>query len=116
EQLDVQRQIRRWPRKHVAGSVVANVDHREARLLDISYGGLCLEFAEAFSPQPLPSTMNVHVPHSGLSLHIHPVWAKTASASRKWQCGGEVIANDQLAVWQRFVDSIPEPSGRIAET
>jgi DNA-binding response OmpR family regulator len=97
---------RRWPRRPVAG-VVAAVGPREARLFDVSYGGVCLEFPRADFDSALPSTLEVELTTIGLSLTVHPVWVRTTSSSPAWLCGGEVIATDQPAMvqWRQFVDS-----------
>jgi DNA-binding response OmpR family regulator len=97
---------RRWPRRHVAG-VLAAVGPREARLFDVSYGGLCLEFPRGDFDAALPSTLEVQLTQLGLSLRVHPVWVRTTSSSPAWLCGGEVIANDPPALsrWREFVDS-----------
>ena len=97
---------RRWPRRPVAG-VVAAVGPREARVFDVSYGGLCLEFPRGDFDADLPSTLEVELIAVGLSLKIHPVWVRTTSASPAWLCGGEVLASDPPAMvqWRQFVDS-----------
>jgi CheY-like chemotaxis protein len=98
--------IRRWPRRHVA-DVVAAVGPRQARLFDVSYGGLCLEFPRGDLDATLPSTLDVELTELGLSLRMHPVWVRTTSVSPAWLCGGEVIAIDSPAMnqWREFVDS-----------
>jgi len=97
---------RRWPRRSVAG-VVAAVGPREARLSDVSYGGLCLEFPGADVDSSLPSTLDVELKDIGLSLRMHPVWVRSTSASPVWMCGGEVIPTSSPAMeqWREFVDS-----------
>jgi ActR/RegA family two-component response regulator len=97
---------RRWPRRPVAG-VVAAVGPREARLFDVSYGGVCLEFPRGDFDAALPSTLEVELTALGLSLRVHPVWVRTTSSSPAWLCGGEVIGNDPPAMvqWRQFVDS-----------
>jgi ActR/RegA family two-component response regulator len=96
---------RRWPRRSVVG-VVAAVGPREARLFDVSYGGLCLEFPDAEFDAALPATLEVELKELGLSLQMHPVWVRTTSSSPVWLCGGEVIATSSPATqWREFVDS-----------
>ena len=97
---------RRWPRRAVAG-IVAAVGPREARLSDVSYGGLCLEFPGADVDASLPSTLDIELKDVGLSLRMHPVWVRTTSSSPVWLCGGEVIATSSPAMeqWREFVDS-----------
>lgn len=98
--------MRRWPRRSVAG-VVATVGPRSARLFDVSYGGLCLEFPPGEFDAALPSELDVELSALGLSLRMHPVWVRTTSASPAWLCGGELIAGDAPAMvqWREFVDS-----------
>jgi len=105
---------RRWPRRHVGG-VTAAVGPREARLFDVSYGGLCLEFPRGDFDAALPSTLQVELTDLGLSLRMHPVWVRTTSASPAWLCGGEVIANDPPAMvqWRQFVDSHLDTGRRL---
>lgn len=97
---------RRWARRQVAG-VVATVGPREARVFDISYGGLCLEFPRGDFDPALPSTLDVELNELGFSLRMHPVWVRATTASPSWMCGGEVITTNPPAVeqWREFVDS-----------
>jgi ActR/RegA family two-component response regulator len=97
---------RRWPRTPVEG-VTAAVGPRSARLFDVSYGGLCLEFPPGDFDATLPSTIDVELTELGLSLRMHPVWVRTTSASPAWLCGGEVLTPDAPAMvqWREFVDS-----------
>jgi DNA-binding response OmpR family regulator len=97
---------RRWPRTPVDG-VVAAVGPRSARLFDVSYGGLCLEFSPGEFDAALPSELDIELRDLGLSLRMHPVWVRTTSSSPAWLCGGELIAADSPAMvqWREFVDS-----------
>ncbi len=99
-------QSRRWPRRRIAGEVPASVDDGSGRLVDVSYGGLCVEVAANTLESELPHEMDVRFPTFGLSLRMHPVWAKPAESSPAWMCGGEVVPAD-LMVWQQFVDACP---------
>jgi len=97
---------RRWPRTTVVG-VTAAVGPRSARLFDISYGGLCLEFAPGAFDAAMPSTLDVELRELGLSLRMHPVWVRTTSSSPAWLCGGELLTADAPAMmqWRHFVDA-----------
>jgi CheY-like chemotaxis protein len=97
---------RRWPRTSVAG-VTAAVGPRSARLFDVSYGGLCLEFPPGAFDAALPSTLDVELRELGLSLRMHPVWVRTTSSSPAWLCGGELLTSDAPAMtqWREFVDA-----------
>jgi len=97
---------RRWPRTAVVG-VTAAVGPSSARLFDISYGGLCLEFAPGAFDAAMPSILDVELRELGLSLRIHPVWVRTTSSSPAWLCGGELLTGDAPAMmqWRDFVDA-----------
>ena len=99
--------VRRWPRSRVASVVRAAVGPSAGRVIDISYGGLCLEFPRDEFETSLPSMLNVELTALGLSLQVHPVWADTASPEAI-RCGGEVVAADagSLSQWRDFVDSM----------
>jgi hypothetical protein len=87
--------------------VPASLDDGSGRLVDVSYGGLCVEVAAARQLESeLPPEMDVRFPTYGVSLRMHPVWAKPADSSAAWMCGGEVAAADML-MWQQFVDACP---------
>jgi DNA-binding response OmpR family regulator len=98
--------VRRWPRSRVVSDVRAAVGPSAGRVIDISYGGLCLEFPRDGFETSLPSLLNVELTALGLSLQVHPVWADTASPEAI-RCGGEVVAADagSLSQWRDFVDS-----------
>jgi len=98
---------RRWPRRSLAGGVLAAVGSRAARLLDVSYGGLCLEFPHDAFEASMPPTVDVELTALGLSLKMHPVWSREAEAAASWRCGGEVIESDRPSImqWRQFVDS-----------
>jgi len=100
--------VRRWPRNRVASVVQAAVGPSAGRVVDISYGGLCLEFPRDEFETSLPSLLNVELTALGLSLQMHPVWADTLPSSESIRCGGEVVAPDagSLSLWRDFVDSM----------
>jgi hypothetical protein len=77
-------------------------------VIDISYGGLCLEFPRDEFETSLPSMLNVELTALGLSLQVHPVWADTTTSAEAIRCGGEVVAADagSLSQWRDFVDSM----------
>src|SRR5262245_5460586 len=100
--------VRRWPRRSVAKVVQAAVGPSAGRVIDISYGGLCLEFPRDEFETSLPSLLNVELTALGLSLQMHPVWADTTTSTQAIRCGGEVVAADagSLSQWRDFVDSM----------
>jgi len=97
--------VRRWPRKRAA--VTARLAGSEARVLDLSYGGLRLEVGD-ISEEGLSSAAQLSIPAVGLQLPIHPVWAKRAGPTGPWWCGVEIAAADQRTAeaWRGFVDRL----------
>ncbi|HXD20687.1 MAG TPA: hypothetical protein VN654_26915 [Vicinamibacterales bacterium] len=96
---------RRWPRKHA--DMCVGVSGDEARVIDVSYGGLRLELTGA-PDEALLTIAAVAIPSVGV-VAIHPIWARVAAGgTSRWWCGAEVEAGDQQHddVWRRFVDSL----------
>jgi len=98
---------RRWPRKSVGGAVMAAVGARQAQIVDVSYGGLCLRFSREDFDQSLPASLPIELSTLGLSFTMHPVWAREDASPPSWRCGGEVVGDDRpaLTLWREFVDS-----------
>lgn len=95
---------RRWPRKQLAGSLVAHMAHGPARVVDLSYGGLRLELLETADVE---SGFDVALPGFGVTVRANPVWTCPAPAGGFW-CGAELSEpNPQaLSVWRKLVDSV----------
>ena len=73
------RRERRWPRKRVLGGFRVTAAGRPAAVVDVSYGGLCLEIPAADS---VPALFDVEV--SGINLHlmVEPVWSSARLPAR----------------------------------
>src|SRR5262249_28720889 len=96
------RPIRRWPRKHIARPVEAQLDEAPARVVDVSYGGLRLGVARA---RQLPREFQVSFPRAGFSVTARTIWTDRAADDYVW-CGAEVVGNDaSMSEWRGFVDS-----------
>ncbi len=96
---------RRWPRKHA--DMPVDVSGDEARVVDVSYGGLRLELSGT-PDDALMTIASVAIPSVGV-VSIHPIWARVAaSGAHRWWCGAEIdVSNEQNEdVWRRFVDSL----------
>jgi DNA-binding response OmpR family regulator len=93
---------RRWPRKHAELS--ASVMQASVRVVDMSYGGLRLEFSK--SPEVPSSPINVVFPTLGLSVTALPKWRKALPTVGSWLCGAEVAAADSSTAWRGLVDSL----------
>jgi DNA-binding response OmpR family regulator len=96
---------RKWPRKQAGVAVAVSGD--EARVVDVSYGGLRFEMSNA-PDEALWRVGNVDIPNVG-PVPIHPVWARGSDhGPGRWWCGAEVDAADESTAdaWRRFVDSL----------
>ena len=102
ELLAVPRPKRRWPRKRLASDVAALVGGLPGRLLDVSYGGACLE---VFGAPPPGDTVQVVIPELGIDLSGQRVWAHRADPLQPVSCGVAFSAADD-ARWQSCVDAI----------
>ena len=92
---------RRWPRKQLTRTVPAQVGERQAVLLNVSYGGMCLEIDEP--PEALPVAVEVVFPDSRQTVHAELVW-RNRRDDRTWLCGAEIptVTDD----WRLLVDAI----------
>jgi CheY-like chemotaxis protein len=97
---------RRWPRTPVVGGMPAQVHAQDARLLDMSYGGLCLEFREGNDV----SGLDVALPEFGVTLQARPVWTRK-SPRGQLLCGAEITETNPMLVqfWRGLVDSSTHP-------
>ena len=98
------RRQRRWPRKRVEGGFHVTVKGRSAAVVDVSYGGLRLEMADA---APLPDRFDVEVTGIGLHLEVQPVWSQPAAA--QGTLIGATIAAEHSAsarTWRAIVDRL----------
>ena len=98
---------RRWPRKQVAEGFAARLGGSEAKVVDLSYGGLCLELAEVVH-EALATPLEVSLPAVGLSLRTRLVWTKHAEPAGPWWYGVELEEVDPRAAetWRGFVDAV----------
>lgn len=96
---------RRTPRKRLADSLAAQVDHSTARIIDISYGGLQLEL-ETMQNEPPPS-FRVTLPAATVAVDVELVWSRRADDTR-WICGAAVSQTNPDAAeraWRGLVDA-----------
>jgi DNA-binding response OmpR family regulator len=92
---------RRWARKAVAG-LIAQVDDKPARVVDVSYGGVKLEIRDGNAP---PDSFQLRLANS-MSLHADLVW-KTILNDEVWMCGATVWPDEATArQWFGLVDTV----------
>ena len=98
------RKIRRWHRNLVQSVVPAQLAGLQARVVDMSYGGLRLAFDDA--PE-VPSQFPVTVSVDPVTVKAQRVWTAALGTGEFW-CGAELTEHDPavLSGWRKFVDSV----------
>jgi CheY-like chemotaxis protein len=91
---------RRWVRKAPASSLSVSLDRLPAQVINISYGGLCLEVERALGG--IPASFDIKVTASGLSIAAGAVWM--SRGPRSWRCGAEVARPNEA--WRGLVDAV----------
>ena len=101
--LNAVRRERRWPRTRVIGGFRVKAAGLTAAVVDVSYGGLCLQIP---SVQSLPATFDVEVSGIGLHLVVEPVWSTTAKGAVL--CGAALASDSTPAArtWREIVDRL----------
>jgi DNA-binding response OmpR family regulator len=98
------RRERRWPRKRVLGGFRVTAAGRPAAVVDVSYGGLCLEIP---ATDAVPAMFDVEV--SGINLHlmVEPVWSY-ARVPGALMCGAALASDATPAArtWREIVDRL----------
>ena len=93
---------RRWERKSVLGQVSAEVEHAQARLVDVSYGGVKFEIRPP--DQTVPESFLLRL--SNLALQADLVW-KSMLNEDVWVCGAAVWPEESSArQWFGLVDTV----------
>jgi DNA-binding response OmpR family regulator len=97
---------RRWDRKPVAGKVSAQVENAQARIVDVSYGGVKFEIERDRS---LPRCFKITVASPPVSVDVDLVW-ETRSGDQHWVCGAAISSGNAAAVheWAALVDRFPD--------
>jgi DNA-binding response OmpR family regulator len=98
------RRQRRWPRKRVQGGFRVTAAGRPAAVVDVSYGGLCLEIP---TTEELPASFDVEVSGIGLHLLVEPIWA-TPTVPGALMCGAALTSDSSPAArtWRAIVDRL----------
>jgi CheY-like chemotaxis protein len=94
--------IRRWPRRRAAGRVAVRAAASAAKIVDISYGGVRLAFADE---RDLPGEFAVTPAGSNVTVMVRRVWTAATPREGGVACGAE-LTDPSAAGWRRFVDSI----------
>jgi DNA-binding response OmpR family regulator len=97
------RRERRWPRTRVAGGFRVKAAGVPAAVVDVSYGGLCLQIPAA---QALPQSFDVEVSGIGLRLVVESVWSIPGKGAML--CGAALTSDSTPAArtWREIVDRL----------
>ena len=95
---------RRWPRKPVMQDVRVDIDDAAVRMLDVSYGGVCVEMRRSAGSGP-PGEFRMIVPPADLPVPVEVVWSRRRDATT-WLCGG-VVSQENVTNWRTLVDLLP---------
>jgi hypothetical protein len=76
-----------------------------ARVIDVSYGGACIE-VQRVPGAWLPMSFQLLLPFSRSGVDVNVIW-KRRNSDETWVCGTAVSDADRVA-WSRFVDSLSQ--------
>jgi DNA-binding response OmpR family regulator len=98
------RRERRWPRTRVIGGFRVKAAGVPAAVVDVSYGGLCLQIPS--STQTLPQSFDVEVSGIGLRLNVESVWLTPGQGAVL--CGAALASDSTPAArtWREIVDRL----------
>jgi len=99
------RRQRRWMRKRVNGPFHVTAHGHPAAVVDVSYGGVCLEIA---SVEDLPQLFEVQLPGIGLNLAVDVVWWRISDERVSVICGATLKADGAVSsrTWHAIVDRL----------
>jgi len=92
---------RRWPRRVVNSNVAAHVGNAPARIIDVGYGGACLEVRSRHDAR-LPPAFWLTLP-GRVSVGMNLVWNRKSGDN--WQCG-VAVDDEYQPVWRELVDAL----------
>lgn len=91
--------LRRWSRKHVAGTLEVSAADAQAQIIDMSYGGVRLAFRDQAD---IPVRFEIRLPSSDIPIKAHRVWTALGSHD-EFCCGAEL--EGAVPQWRDFVNS-----------
>jgi two-component system, response regulator RegA len=104
---NVQAVPRRWPRVRLARSWEGRIADVRARVVDVSYGGMCVELAKA-GREDLGPLVRLDMVEPVLSVQVRPVWTRESPFPGTHRFGAEIADPDPTADtrWRSLVDSL----------
>lgn len=102
----------RWPRKRLRRQLPIRVRHDPGVLVDVSYGGLCVEMP-AGAGEP-PSPFDVTVDDFDIQVRAQAVWCYREAG--RLRLGAMLVTprSGDDARWRLLVDLVPEPGAEQA--
>jgi FixJ family two-component response regulator len=99
------RRQRRWARKRVVGGFRVVANGQPAAVVDVCYGGLQLEIAQAGG---VPASFDVEVAGIGLHLTVDTVWTRVSNDGGRTICGAALStdATPGARTWRAIVDRL----------
>lgn len=104
ELVAMPRPQRRWPRKRPVRDVPTFIGGRQARIVDVSYGGAGVE---VFGDDLAGETLQLTVPGSGIAVPVERVWVRRTATTQPMSCGLALRRDSAVdAQWRSFVDGL----------
>ena len=98
---------REWPRAALTDGVPIPIDGTQATLVDVSYGGFCLEM-DASARETLPPRIPLSLAPLSFTVSGRVVWHVQTAGRAVVVCGLSVVGKDASTakVWKRWVDGV----------
>lgn len=99
---------RRWRRKRLASNVVARIDEQAALLLEVGYGGFCVQTEAPLSAAP-NMRMTLHIDALAIRAEATCRWVTPIESSGMYWCGAS-LADAEISAgsrWRALVDTLP---------
>jgi DNA-binding response OmpR family regulator len=98
--------IRRWPRRRAERRVAVRAAASAANIVDISYGGVRLAFADQ---RDVPGVFALTPAGSNVTVMVRRVWTAATPREGGVDCGAE-LTDPSAIEWRHFVDSVSGPA------
>lgn len=97
---------RRWPRNRLVEGVAAHIGDHPARLVDVSYGGFCIEMAACVIEDP-ETGFTLDIPEFGVRTRARCIWTTQVGTPGRYRCGAALAEGESLTSgWRDVVDAL----------
>jgi CheY-like chemotaxis protein len=94
---------RRWPRTPIASGFRVKAGGRPAVVIEVGYGGLCLEIAGG---PTVPESFDVVIPGIGLTLPVRAVWSRPGPTTVTCRAALASDTARTALTWRTIVDRL----------